>query len=410
MILATRSGDREVRSFQSGGVDSAWWVGGAPNTGSVYGIPAVTACVQFASSAVAVLRMRVWTGDGSTLRRVSGAWQARLLAGAPNDAQTDFGFWETIEESLCYRGNSYVWKMAGPDGRVSQLYALHPDQVSATLVGREPRYTVRVGDGFLDPIGKGRGSYEVPQGSILHIRGFGDGGYLVAPSPITRHRQMFDAAGAQIDYEASFYRRGARPSMVVTLPGQADALQRAAARAQVQEVYGGPQNAGKAIVLGSGETVTPISLTQDDAQYIEARKLSIAEIARVFSVPVSLVTGEQSRTPEQERERWLSFGLRPRLARIEAAFRADPSLFGRGARVFPRFDTNGEVHGDVATETARLVTLVQVGVMTPDDARAELGLDPLPNGQGQIPQLTPVGGSPNKIGPVAGKPDDQAAA
>ena len=57
---------------------------------------------------------------------------------------------------------------------------------------------------------------------------------------------------------------------------------------------------------------------------------------------------------------------------------------------------------------------MQSGVLLPDEARHELGYEPYPDGIGQIPQITPVGGAPNAIPmkplkPPADSPDDALA-
>jgi hypothetical protein len=86
----------------------------------------------------------------------------------------------------------------------------------------------------------------------------------------------------------------------------------------------------------------------------------------------------------------------PRLLRLEDAFNADPWLFGAGSRDRLVLDPM-PVRGDLRTEAATDVALVQVGIELVDETRARRGLDPLPGGVGQIPQITPVGGAPNPL-------------
>ena len=44
-------------------------------------------------------------------------------------------------------------------------------------------------------------------------------------------------------------------------------------------------NAGDVVVLEEGLEYTPLSLSPEDAQLIEQRKMSVVDIARVFRVP-----------------------------------------------------------------------------------------------------------------------------
>ncbi len=398
MILRTRDGGNvEQRSYFGGGSFNPTYWSGIDADGMI-GVPAVTAAASFAATAVAGLRLNVWSGEGQDSKRERRTWQSRLFSGVPNqDARGWFAFWETVEESLSLRGNAYIWKLKSQDGRVLEMWALHPDQVTVSISVRGPLlYGVRTGSGYVDPLGRGSFRYDLDAGTILHIRGHGDGGYAVAPSPLALHRSTIESSQSQIAYGASFYRNGARPGLVVQMPGNATVEQKRALRDQITADHGGSGNAGRAIVLGGGEDVRPIGLSQGDAQYLESAQFSIEEIARIFRVPATILKGHGDKLPlEQERDRWLTFGLVPRLKRIEAALYADQDLFGSASRMWPRFDTSGEVRGDVATETERLHKLVQVGILLPDEARAEIGRDPLPNGIGQIPQIVPVGGAPN---------------
>src|SRR4051812_7508619 len=81
---------------------------------SVAGVPAFNRAVRIAAEAVASLRLCVWTGDGVNQRRVSTVWQARLFKDAPNECQSRFGFWETVQNSLDKRGNAYIWVNSDP--------------------------------------------------------------------------------------------------------------------------------------------------------------------------------------------------------------------------------------------------------------------------------------------------------
>ncbi len=93
---------------------------------------------------------------------------------------------------------------------------------------------------------------------------------------------------------------------------------------------------------------------------------------------------------------WLRFGLGPELERIESTLAADDDLFpSQGRSIYPQFDTEGFVRGDIGTEATVMQGFVQAGILTPDEARALKGYPPHPKGVGAIPQITPVGGAPN---------------
>lgn len=399
MIVRSRGGDVQLRSASAASGFPQRQAAGVAVTGeAVAGVPAFTAAARLAAWSVAMFRLAVWRGAGVDRERVERTWQARLFAAPPNPAQSTFGFLETIEESLGYRGNSYVWLTADAQARVVAWWALHPDQVAPGARGGKVVYRVRVEDGYVDPVGAGAGIYEVGPDTILHIRGFGHGGALVAPSPVERFRLTLGAAIAKVRYEAGLFERGALSGLVISFPERMGPDQAQQWRDVWDASYAGVDNAHRTKVIGGGAQVTPIQLSQEDAQYVESVNLSIEDAARIVGVPASLIGGgrlDKPVSPEHEHDRWWRFGLKPRLDRIQSAAAAHPSLFGPGARDYPAFDVGRAVQGDLRAEADRVRGLVQAGVLLPDEGRAELGYPPLPDGVGKIPQIVPVGGAPN---------------
>lgn len=408
MILATRDGDREMRSVnlsQLGvGPLSRRVAGVTVNPVTVSGIPAFTRAVRIAAEAVASLQMRVWRGFGLERVPVDNVWQARLLRGALSDRQTRFQFWETIEESLSKRGNAYIWKNTDPStGRVTEMVALHPDQVNLMYLGPNPglEYQVVVAPGYIDPVGKGMGFYRVDSDTILHIRGHGDGGALVAPSPISTYRDALGVGVAKLKYESRLYDKGTALRLSVEFPQSMTATQAREWRELWRESYELGADGGSTAVTGGGGVIKPIGITMADAQFIESQNFGVAEAARIIGVPASLLdSGEHASTstpklPEWEQTRWLRYGLGPRLERIESAFSGDAVLFAPHSPVQPGFDTEKFIRGDLTTEASIALAKVQSGQWTPDEARMLDGLPPLPGGVGAVPIITPVGAAPN---------------
>ncbi len=415
MILASRAGRNVRTTFADLGIQARPpalnGAGVAATTTTAVGIPAVQQAVRIAAEAVAALEIGVYRGPLDQRERVTTVWQARLFAGPPCEFQTAYAFRELLEESLTYRNNAFVWKTSDPStGRVVEMVGLHPDQVQVRVKNGRPIFMVSVGPGYFDPVGNGNGTYTVGPDVVLHIRGFGGAGRMLAPTPIELHREALGSALAKIAHEGSTYARGASIGLAVTYPESMNAQKARAWRELWQETYEGPQNAGKTAVLGGGATIQPIGLTMVDAQFVESMAMSVEEVARIFNVQASLLgagrVADKPVTPEHEQDRWLRYGLGPRLSRIESAFAADPQLFGPGSRVYPMF-ASPAVRGDLLTEAEVSLKKVQSGQWTPDEARAKDGMPPLPGGIGAIPQIVPVGGAPNPVPTPAPDPPEE---
>ncbi len=406
MILATRHrGDVQVRTTLADlgipGPAQAAYAGQRVDSSTAAGVPAVDAAVRIAAEAVGCMCMGVWRGEGPDRRRITTTWQARLFDGPLNPQQTEMDFWTTVEESLSYRGNAYLWRLPSPDtGRVGEMWALHPDQVTPLVDDRGALvFRVAFTPGYPDPLGLGRRTIvQVGRDVILHVRGWGDGGRLVAPSPIERHRISIGAALAQQKYQERFYDQGTLSGIAISFPPTVNAQQAEQWRDLWGAQYEGVDQAHRTKVIGGGATVARIGLTQADAEYVDSANLSVEDIARIFRVTSSMLgvsRSDKPMSPEHEETRWFRQGLNPRLKRIEDALAADPFLFGPGARDRPRFDRADAVRPDLETEETIAHQQIQDGRLLVDEWRQMKGLPPLPGGVGSIPQIVPVGGAPN---------------
>ena len=373
---------------------------------AVRGIPAIARAARIRSEALASLQLKCWRGEGPLKKQVDGAWQSGLFADDPNEWQTRFGFWETVGESLAYRNNAYIWKLVDPNSyRVIDWYALHPDQVACKGQGR---YEVTINDGYIDPVGRGPGKYKVDYTTILHVRGHGNGGTWEAPSPIKVFRDALAAPIARQRYEEKMWNRGTSLQLGIEFPGGVK-------KAEAEEWKEGFENRNSGLggdttaVVGGGAKLVPISMTMADAQFVEMAHLTIEDASLIMGVPANLLgtPSMSSKTRlllEEDLMTWLRFGLGPELERIESALAGDDTLFpSLGRSIYPQFDTEAFVRGDIMTEDNVAHQRVQDGRLLVDEWRATQGLPPLPpvpadggnQRPGMIPQVVPVGGGPN---------------
>lgn len=404
MILATARGNVAVRSASLGQLIESRTGGrtaGVHVTGrTVAGLPAAGAAITFAALAVAALKMRVWRGEGLDRQRIRDTWQARFFAGQPNEREPWVSVWAKTEGCLTARNSAYWLKSKDKAGRVVSVYPIAPDCVDVRwnrdLYRPEYRVMVDASGSWSDWLGPD---------AILHFRGLGDpaeAGALVPRTPIEIYRDSLAAALAKVKYETGFYEEGVHQKLAVTFPKEVKAGEARQWRELAQADQAGLANSHGVRVFGGGATLTTYGLSLEDSQFIESVQLSLEDQARIFRVLSSLIGGgSQSQvskpiSPEHETTRWLRL-LGPRLDWIEGFIAADPDFFGPGSRDLPGFDQTGVLRGDLATEANIALKKVQSGQWLVDEARAKDGLPPLPNGQGQIPQIVPVGGGADLI-------------
>lgn len=394
MIAKTRHGDVAIVQrdatlgslMEMAGIPTRGGSGASVTRTEVAGLPAWTQAIRIAAEAIAKHRMRVWRGEDGDRRMVTTTWQARFFAGQPNEWYSWFQAWEWTEASLTARWNAYWVKEHDAAERVSAIYVVHPDSVEArwNAQTREPEYRVELG---------GSRSSWLTRREVLHFRvGHPGPGQLVSPTPIEAHRKAWSAAIARQGAEAEFYGDGSRRTVAVVFPG--DVTPEQAERFRRLYLSG---SSSKVKVFGGNPRIETIGLSLADQQFVESQSFSIDDVGRILGVPPSLLWAASKEsakplTPEHEEDRWVRYGLEPRRQRIEQTIAHDPSFFGPGARDYPAFHVR-RVRGDALTESDMVVHEVQAGIRTPNEGRAELGLPPHPDGD--ILQITPVGGAPN---------------
>lgn len=398
MIIRTRFGgdvDVRAREFPAPFIGRSGGLGAGVHVTheNAISIPSYSRAVRICAQGIACSEILVEreTPDGEC-REVTTTWQARLFARPRyNPVQDRYQFWYTVEESRSYRNVAYVWKdIVG--GQVAQLWALHPDQVLPVFRGRELRFIVGVGPGYPNPTSAAHGTVEVDGSTVLQIRDGGLGA-LVPATPIEQFRLTLGAGIARTEYEAALWESGAGGMLAVSFPEGVDHDQAAAWQDSWEAKFSGPRGAAKKTrVIGDGAKITPISFTPQDAQFIESGQLGLEDAARIIGVPVSVLDGRQGAaplSPEHESMRLNQYGLVPRRESLEAAFAADPDLFGERSRDHLEIRAD-RVKGDAATEDMISHQQVQDGRITVNEWRADHGKPPVPGGD--IPQFIPVGG------------------
>ena len=126
---------------------------------------------------------------------------------------------------------------------------------------------------------------------------------------------------------------------------------------------------------------TPISISPEQAQFLETRKFQINEIARIFRVPPHMV-GDLEKSSfsniEQQSLEFVKYTLDPWVVRWEQTlFRA---LFSDKEKkeYFFKFNLEGLLRGDYATRMSGYATARQTGWLSANDIRELENLDRIP--------------------------------
>lgn len=334
---------------------------------------AVYQCVNLLAKAVATLRFSMYQIDrnAGTSSEAPNHPLNDLLEYQPNPWQTAWDFKAMLMMHVCLRGNGYAEIMAGPRGFADRLEPIHPDRVTVErLPDRSLRYKV---------LGDDNRMRVLLQDEMFHIRSAIAPG-IVGISPITYARETVGLALAAEEFGARLFSNGARPSGVVTVEKRMSDAAFERFKSQWRGQYQGLSNSNATPILEEGAKFDPISMTSDDAQFIATRQMQIEEIARWFDVPPVMLHHITNQTSwgtgvEAIMLAFVRNNLRPWLSAWEQATRRDLILAPRAYEA--RFDTEPLTRGDSKALAEFFSRLVLNGILTRNEARQELGYNPL---------------------------------
>ena len=332
-------------------------------------VSAVYACVRVIAETVASLPLHVYESTDAGSRKAGEHPLYRLLHDEPNAEMTSFVWRETMLSHLLLYGNSYCQIIRSGRGRLVGLYPLLPDRMT---VDRDSRgkltYTYTTSDGKI--------AHLAPE-DVLHIPGLGFDG-VMGYSPIALEKAAIGLGIAAEEYGSKFFANGARPSGILTHPNTVK--DPAALRASWNAAYGGSGNANRVAVLEEGMTFTPLSIPNNEAQFLETRKFQVTEICRIFRVPPHMIGDLERATFSNIESQNISFAvhtIRPWLVRIEQAVNRALIPENEKGRFYVQFNMDGLMRGDYKSRMEGYAIARQNGWMSANDIRALENLNPI---------------------------------
>ncbi|RMB85616.1 phage portal protein [Streptomyces shenzhenensis] len=229
----------------------------------------------------------------------------------------------------------------------------------------------------------------------------------IAPWKAARHAVDMDAFARE--WQRSSYANGARPTGVVYL-GDMEEREFTAVKAAWRASMQGPENAGKTLLVrsapGGGQNGAKgigferLTFTPEEMEYLESRMANSAEVMLAFGVPHDyLAAGTTYENRAAAKATLWSDTIKPKLEMI--ASEIDLRLLPSDAEDAV-FDLSGveALQETQDSKANRTRASVYSDTLMIDEARAELGKDPLPGGIGQH-TLTPYRA---QFAPVQGVP------
>ena len=360
--------------FMMGGSTS----GRKVNEHSAMQMTAVYACVRILSESIASLPVHLYQyeSEGNKAKAVKHPLY-RILHDEPNPEMTSFVFRETLMTHLLLWGNAYSQIIRNGKGEVIGLYPLMPNRMTVDRDSNGQiiyQYQMQDSDAHT---GKS-GSVTLRPSEVLHVPGLGFDG-LVGYSPIAMAKNAIGLSIATEEYGAKFFANGATPGGILEFPGTVKNPE--SIRESWNKGFSG-SNAHKVAILEEGMKYTPISISPEQAQFLETRKFQIDEIARIFRVPPHMV-GDLEKSSfsniEQQSLEFVKYTLEPWIIRWEQSLNRALLTEKEKPDYFVKFNVDGLLRGDYQSRMNGYAIARQNGWMSANDIRSLEQLDLIPD-------------------------------
>ena len=320
-----------------------------------------------------------------------------MLRWQPNPYQTAVEFFEMGQGHLCLRGNAFFQLQTNRADELTAIVPLHPDRVTLKLLS----------DGVIEyhyDENKGR-PRAFSSEEVLHVKGLSSDG-LIGFSPISIGAGAVAMAVASEKYGSRWFHNSATPSGILSHPGKLKPESRSNIKKSWQAAHGSAKQHSVAL-LEEGLSWTALSVSPEEAQFLETRKYQAEEIARLFAVPPHLLMLLDRSTFNNVVESNRSFAttcIRPWAIRWEQAIRK--SILERFTEdgTFVEFNMDALLRPDTKARAEANQIMLQNGALSIDEWRAKERLNPLGDRAGEVHWM------PLNIAPVsvaeAGPDDD----
>jgi HK97 family phage portal protein len=353
----------DLLALREGGLYN--YTGEKVNEMSALGISTVYSAISLIADSIALLPIKTLRYDG---QKTIFTDKPKFLE-KPNHS-LDLSMFSLLHQtitSMAMHGNAFILVDKDRQGRPIQLTPVHPEKVKVEMHDSEKVYMLQTSRGGYDR--------KITSNNMLHFVWYAYPGQLVGVSPLRTNSNTYGLALAMERHIAQFYGQGGTPSSVLETDRDLTAEQANI----LKETWLGNHNRNrKPAVLTGGLKWKAISDAAGN-ELIAARDQIVHEIARVFRIPAHLLLSKDGSNVYSNIESnglaFIRHTLLPWIRRIE-----DGLTTLLPGKQFVKLDTDEYARGDQLSRVRSFQVAVSTGIMTPNEARAKMDLEPYEGG------------------------------
>lgn len=376
--------------WQMLGVGSTWAKINVRETTQLQ-ITTAWSAVRLIAETVGTLPLHLYRTTANGRERAKDDPRYELVRYQPCDYMTAPEWKESMVVSLATMGQAYnpVTRMEST-GRIISIQSVHKSRVQPE-VQRDGTIIWWLTDRHGTP-------RACTRRDVMPVRGFGGPGELEGFAPHQIHSNSLALSVAMEKYAAEFFGSGGRPQGILKTKAEFGEKSRDQIRKGFADYLRDSRAKGELPVLDGETEYQAISTPNNEAQFIESRKLQVAEIARIYRVPLHMLMETEKASynnTEQANKHFLDYTLLAYLTRIEAALNTcllEPAE--RAAGMYFEFDVNNLLRGDSTQRADYYLKMRQAGGITQNEIRQR---ENMPTVQGADDLHVPLNMAPSDM-------------
>jgi len=327
-------------------------------------LSAVYSCVSRIADTIAMMPASVIrVGRDGSRRKMDNNPIHQLISREPNDFIGAYEFWQRlVSDALLYgTGHAYIDRT----GSKVQMYHIPASRISSTT-------NPLTGDKFYSYDGA---PSKIPQRDVLEIQAFR------GLNPTHIQIQNLSTAKAVQDFGSTFFKNGGMLGGILSTKEHMTAEQMKQAQSTWEREYTGSRNAHKVAILGGGFQYQPLSVPLEQLQFLEMKKYSTEEIARIYQVPPAMIGMEGNTAYSNYEQQVLQFHqgcILPWVRRIE--LEVERKLLRGDKALQCTFDVDTLLRADSENRAKFYHSLLQDGVVSINEVRSREGFGPVDGG------------------------------
>ena len=336
---------------------------------------AVFACVRLISQSLASIPLIMYERRGRQRLRATNHPLYRVLHDQGNAEMTAFEVTEARLAAGLLWGNGYAEIEYDDQWQVRGIWPMTPAAVGVERNDAyELQYTYwneRLGRGFVLP------AYRVLHLRYLIVRG------AVGISPVRAAMNAIGLGNAIEEFGSRYFANGSRPSIILKHPKKLSPEAYERLRSSFEEQWAGLSDAHRINLLEEGVTADAIGIPPEEAQFLESRKYQVAEISRLYGVPLDSL-GDNSAASYASVEQ---FGMNLRTyafgswaTRDQQALQRDLLTEEERGRYYIEYLFDALERADISTRTQAYNTLRQIGAISANEIRERENMNPIAGG------------------------------